>query len=101
LQQTPQEPYSSCPHCLTRTKLIDTPLKIEEKSKEVLPEVKPKINHASLESRYSKNSEKSAACQYHLGYLSERTSKQQIPDNCLVCKDIVECMLMKMREKHK
>jgi hypothetical protein len=60
--------------------------------------VQPKINNADFEIKHVKNSEKPAACQYHLGYLSERTSKQQIPDDCLVCKDSVECMLRKMRE---
>ena len=97
LQQNPQDPYSSCPFCLTKIELIDTPLKTEERSKEVLLEVQPKINHGDLEKQV-KNSEKPPTCQYHLGYLSERTSKQQIPDDCFVCKDIVECMLRKMRE---
>jgi hypothetical protein len=41
--------------------------------------------------------EKSAGCNYHLGYLSERSSKEQIPDECMTCKDIVECMLKKMK----
>jgi hypothetical protein len=42
--------------------------------------------------------EKSSECRYHLGYLSERTQKEQIPDDCMMCKDIVECMLKKMKE---
>ncbi|MGD0407090.1 MAG: hypothetical protein ABSB10_10640 [Candidatus Bathyarchaeia archaeon] len=52
----------------------------------VLPKEKP-----------TKNKEKPHACHYHLGYLSERKQKEQIPDECIVCKDIVECMLQKMR----
>jgi hypothetical protein len=94
LQQTPQDPYSSCPFCLTKIERINKPLKTEES----LLEVQPKINQNNLEIKRVKHSEKPAACTYHLGYLSERTSKQQIPDDCLVCKDIVECMLRKMRE---
>jgi len=43
-----------------------------------------------------KNKENSG-CQHHLGYLSEREKNQPIPDECIVCKDIVECMLRKMR----
>ncbi|MCJ7561067.1 hypothetical protein MUO79_10705 [Candidatus Bathyarchaeota archaeon] len=42
--------------------------------------------------------EKSSECRYHLGYLSERTQKEQIPDDCMMCKDIIECMLKKMKE---
>jgi hypothetical protein len=98
LQQIPQKPYSSCPYCLTKIEVNEISLKSEEKNREPIREVQPKINKADLEIKCAKNIEKPAACKYHLGYLSERTSKQQIPDDCLVCKDIVECMLKKMRE---
>jgi hypothetical protein len=37
-------------------------------------------------------------CHYHLGYLSERKSKEQIPEECLTCKNMVDCMLRKMKE---
>jgi hypothetical protein len=98
LQQTPPNPYFACPYCLTKIELTDTPPKTEEKSKKSFLEAQPKNNQVDLEKKHVKKSEKPAACQYHLGYLSERSSKQQIPDDCLVCKDIIECMLRKMRE---
>ena len=41
--------------------------------------------------------EKPSECGYHLGYLSERSPKEKIPDECMMCKDIVECMLKKMK----
>ncbi|MEM2108161.1 MAG: hypothetical protein QXL10_02615 [Candidatus Bathyarchaeia archaeon] len=41
--------------------------------------------------------EKPSGCSYYLGYLSERSSKDKIPDECLICKDIVECMLKKAK----
>jgi hypothetical protein len=47
--------------------------------------------------KQNRNIEKPPACQYHLGYLSEREKNRQIPDECIICKDIVECMLRKMR----
>jgi hypothetical protein len=72
--------------------------KTNEKYIETFHEVQPKNNQVELEIKRVKNSEKPTGCQYHPGYLSERSSKQQIPDDCLVCKDIVECMLKKMRE---
>lgn len=37
-------------------------------------------------------------CPHHLGYLSEKSSKEPIPDECMMCKDIVTCMLKKMKE---
>ena len=37
-------------------------------------------------------------CLHYLGYLSEKSSQEQIPDECMMCKDIVTCMLKKMKE---
>ncbi len=95
LQQPDTEPYGACPFCLT---------KIEEPPKRVLSEShdtaveKPLAdtdwNETGRES--GKNIEKPSACRFHVGYLSERSGKEQIPDDCLVCKDIVDCMLRKM-----
>jgi hypothetical protein len=42
-------------------------------------------------------SEKPSDCLHYVGYLSERSSKEQIPDECMMCKDIVACMLKKMK----
>jgi len=44
----------------------------------------------------TRNKEIPPYCHYHPGYLSEQKQKKQIPDECLVCKDIIECMLRKM-----
>ena len=97
LQQTPTEPYFSCPYCLTQIKI--EPIKTNYPTEETLLEkAHPKINQAENKEYLVKNSDKPSACQYHPGYLSERSSKEQIPDDCLVCKDIVDCMLKKMRE---
>ncbi len=97
LQQTPPEPYFSCPHCLTKVEPIDETPKIEEKIEEIpLEKEQPRTSQAELKEK-PKNYEEAAACHYHPGYLSERTGKEGIPDDCLVCKDILNCMLKKMR----
>jgi len=36
-------------------------------------------------------------CTHHFGYLSERSSKEKIPDECMACAEIVNCMLKAMR----
>ena len=36
--------------------------------------------------------EASSGCIHHLGYLAERDSKIAIPDECMICKDLLECM---------
>ena len=86
LRDAPVEPYTACPFCLT---------KIEE------CEAEPKKVDKQIGEEQTVTNEKSTAktgsCHYHLGYLSEREQKDKIPDDCIVCKDIVECMLRKMR----
>ena len=81
------EPYAACPYCLT---------KITESQVEINKLETP--DESSLfKEKSSKNGEKPPTCHYHLGYLSEREDKQQIPDECIVCKALLECMLQKMR----
>ena len=97
LQENPTEPYYACPYCLTKLE-IEQPKKEEEKvTFETLPQTQPE-NKQNESKEKNKTEEKPSECQLHLGYLSERSSKEQIPDDCLVCKDIVECMLKKMRD---
>jgi len=36
---------------------------------------------------------KTLTCSHHLGYLSERTKKESIPEECIMCDNIVKCML--------
>jgi hypothetical protein len=93
LQENPSEPYFACPFCLSK---IESPeMKIQEKPSQ--PQAPQKPSEAQSKQGSPKSNEKPGACQFHLGYLSERTQKE-IPDNCLVCKNIVDCMLRKMRD---
>ena len=96
LQGNPNEPYYSCPFCLTKIEVEEVAL-----SQDNLPEEKNQ-NGQKLENlerdKATKNDEKPLACKYYLGYLSERGQKDKIPDDCLLCKNIVDCMLKRMRE---
>jgi hypothetical protein len=90
LQDASAEPYSACPYCLTpivEEEKIEINWKVDEEKEETTP----------AKEKSSKNKDTPAACHYHLGYLSEGERKGQIPDECVVCQDIVDCMLRKMR----
>ncbi|MGD0995835.1 MAG: hypothetical protein ABR909_09980 [Candidatus Bathyarchaeia archaeon] len=89
LQQDSTQTYAACPFCLTKI----TEAQIEDSNK---PE-KTQVETILSKEKPTRSTEKPPACQYHLGYLSEREKNQQIPDECIICKDIVECMLRKMR----
>ncbi|MGZ4850388.1 MAG: hypothetical protein ACXV2C_03300 [Candidatus Bathyarchaeia archaeon] len=84
LNQDSAEPFDACPYCLTRIEGNNEPEKTIAKS--TLHKEKP-----------AQKKEKPIDCHYHFGYLSEREQKEQIPDDCIVCKDILDCMLKKIR----
>jgi hypothetical protein len=107
LQQDTEEPYDACPYCLTEIKLDNEPPtafdepetfepeETEEPEKEAEPEVEEMTPHAE---EPVETPQASSECSHYLGYLSEKSSKERIPDECMMCKDIVTCMLKKMNE---
>lgn len=84
----PGKPYPACPYCLT--KIADP--EVENQKSESKEE-----KHSAKE-KTSKNKDKPQNCRNHLGYLSERENKQQIPDECIVCAVLLDCMLQKVKE---
>ena len=91
LQRNSEQSYAACPYCLTEIE-ADTVSGISFEAESVQNEEKMKVE------KEIDTSEKLVECNFHLGYLSERSSKEQIPNDCLTCKDIVTCMLKKMKE---
>jgi len=79
-------PYLACPYCLTK-----------------IPDAQVEnVKHAKQEGGHSKEKgpkvkDKPQGCPYHLGFLSERENKQQIPEECIVCSVLLDCMLQKVK----
>jgi len=82
------EVYNACPFCLTEINLEKSSTTIEEKEtrseqpiiyskKKALAEPSPKVQ----------------GCTHHFGYLSNRSVKDKIPEECMTCEKIVQCML--------
>jgi hypothetical protein len=90
LQKKSAEPFDACPYCLTRITVIQ--LEPDNEPENITDE------QIHRKEKLTQNREKPLACKYHLGYLSEREQREQIPDECICCKDILECMLRKMRQ---
>jgi hypothetical protein len=111
LQQDNEEPYDACPYCLTEIvveeasvePVYDEPETVEQNEIEELEEAAEEAE-LEVEEETPRVEEPVAAsdapsdCPHYLGYLSEKSSNQQIPDECMMCKDIVTCMLKKMKE---
>jgi len=88
------EVYDACPYCLTEI--------IVEKSSTINRE-KEKLEMKKTESERAKTHPKEKTvtqpppklqgCAHHFGYLGERSTKEKIPEECIVCEKIVQCML--------
>lgn len=91
--------YRACPYCLTEMVIEKAsefreekriPKKIRAKTREAKaqpPKAKAKLAQPSLEEH---------KCPHYFGYLSHRSKKEKIPEECMICEKIVQCMLKKV-----
>jgi hypothetical protein len=93
LRESSSKPYDACPRCLTQV-IIELEPAVETKT---APETESVKVTAKLPSE-SKRTEPQPAgpCAHHFGYLSERPKNEKISDECVMCENIVKCMLKKM-----
>lgn len=90
------ELYLACPHCLERiapdagSKVEDSATTVAVENVDSKPEQPRKREHPVEESALK--------CVHHLGYLSGRSSKEKIPEECMICRNIVECMLKSVKD---
>ncbi|MGB9778129.1 MAG: hypothetical protein ACPLW8_01880 [Candidatus Bathyarchaeales archaeon] len=89
--------YDACPYCLTEITLEKSVPIIEASQKpEVEVEVKAKEVKIPKEKETLQAPPKTQGCAHHFGYLSERKTKEKIPEECMMCENIVQCMLKKV-----
>ena len=99
LQQDTEEPYDACPYCLTEIVLDDEPTVAPDEPETFEPEeAETEVEETAHVEKHVEIPETPSECLHYLGYLSEKSSKEKIPDECMMCKDIVTCMLKKMKE---
>jgi DNA-directed RNA polymerase subunit RPC12/RpoP len=99
LQQDTEESYDACPYCLTKIVLEEAPTVAPDEPETFEPEeTEPEVEETTQVETPVETPEAPSDCAHYLGYLSEKPSSEKIPDDCMVCKDIVTCMLKKMKE---
>ena len=88
------EVYDACPFCLTEITSEKNSVAIEEKKD--LKEKRTKSEQASVRSKKETKAESPPEvqkCAHQFGYLSTRSKKEKIPEECMMCEKIVQCML--------
>jgi len=83
--------YCACPYCLTET-LTEKNFEVEEEKRSGIEEEKAQ----PLKKPARQPSLKEQKCLHHFGYLSQRSRKEKISDECMICEEIVQCMLKKV-----
>ncbi len=99
----PPHLYDACPYCLTEISTESNPSIKEEQPSSTesleeakgLEEVEEVTEH---EEPKQPQSTQPSGCVRGIGFLSTRSSKEPIPDECMVCANIVQCMLKKVSE---
>jgi hypothetical protein len=94
---TRTKPYDACPYCLTEIILSNS----NSESDDLQDVLKPAAEGSTIvepqtELNPRKISEipvKVAGCRHSFGYLSKRAANEQIPDECMTCENIIQCML--------
>ncbi|MDW8040172.1 MAG: hypothetical protein RMJ03_01945 [Nitrososphaerota archaeon] len=77
----PPKTYYACPRCLTKVKEAAYPKTKEESSKSFVE------THKS-----EKNQEIEGKCPHFFGFLKKRHKNMPIPDECLTCNRMIECL---------
>ena len=82
--QKSKEHYDACPYCLTEITITE----MDSKN----PPEKTAKEETFSNNESGKKEEKAFGCKYYAGYLSEKEHRQQIPEECMVCRELIECM---------
>jgi DNA-directed RNA polymerase subunit RPC12/RpoP len=77
------EEYYACPRCMTKVDYRKTQSNIAKESEVSVEEPK----------KAPEKPKSDLACSHSLGYLKKRPKDTPIPDECLTCSRMVECML--------
>ncbi len=110
LSLTPAEQYYACPHCFLKlTEDVENEESVTEESTHsppVHPSLEKVLDAISAQPQKEKETKEDTAakteeaegeglsgCSYNFGYLANRPRDSPIPQECLTCQRIVDCML--------
>jgi hypothetical protein len=91
LSLTNSESYNACPYCFSAVIMEEGPV--------VGGKPTTQVDDSRVEGTVCVHEEirteppTATQCAYHFGYLSERRKSEKIPEECIVCENIVKCML--------
>jgi DNA-directed RNA polymerase subunit RPC12/RpoP len=86
------EEYYACPRCLTKVGEVEHEREVETKEVNEVQVVEVDREEAAPVIEVSRVEETQQACPYYLGYLKKREKGTSIPETCLTCNKMIDCL---------
>lgn len=90
LSTNPLQTYNACPFCFTKLSGLIDKEKLEVTIEKPMEKLDPLLKTSS---KGKLDTKKDADCPQYLGYLKKRPKNAPIPDTCLTCEKMVQCIL--------
>ena len=88
LSAMPMQTYDACPFCFSK---IDNDTDLKDSSDLASASENPNI--AFENNQIPIETPKQVECPHHFGYLKKRPKNTPIPDACLTCQKMIQCLL--------
>ncbi len=93
LSSEDESPYNACPYCLSKVDETGKEEKTNRKRTAKAPTIeKPEKKRPAKETTLEK-----AGCSHYFGYLSQRPKSKEMPEECILCQKILDCMLAQLK----
>lgn len=93
------EVYDACPYCLAEITIgKEKPIAKEKPKSRKKKTVSVEEKEPILKQEKPHPAPEKQGCPHYFGYLAERSKKGKIPEECMMCEKIVQCMLKKVTE---
>jgi len=87
LSSNPVETYPACPYCMSKIEIKEEAPKLE---KNIMASIQIAAKH--LKEKEETKSTTEPKCSHSFGYLKSRPKGSSIPDECLVCQKMIQCL---------
>jgi len=89
LSSNPVETYQACPYCMSR---IESREEEQEPMKNAMASMKIRNILEKEQAKDEKRPTDETTCSHGFGYLKKRPKGAQIPDECLTCQKMIQCL---------
>jgi hypothetical protein len=89
LSNNPVEAYPACPYCMSR---IDIERDGRELTKDTMTPLRIRTMLEKEQEKMEKKGTEKTKCSHDFGYLKKRPKGTPIPDECLICPKMIQCI---------